>query len=391
MIIDFLHTDKPSLRACSLVCHSWAAAAQYHIIYSCRLTAEPKKGGYAVQLRPLLQPPFGGGIRELVLTPGPSRYSPISELTVEILLTALTSLTRLRSLKLSETGFVETGDIRRPTSASRFRLKKLTISWMYPTSPGTSHGFQDVLSLFDEIRELNLGSIHAKHLPASEADFEDSAVSETKVQNLVLTDVSPPLVATLSRLVCADHLRTVKACINAAHDVSQLGVLLHNVGAELEQFQLAIWNFWFSDIIGAFVLAHSRPKCEASPLTSPGAKPNLDWSALNLSSCTRLRSVVILYANSGVFYSWQTVLDILDIVPATIRELTIVVRESDCFNTLNWRQMEGRLSKFTELTRLSFRLCKGGDSFRSREVTADIMQDIYGALPAFKARNALFL
>ena len=84
-------------------------------------------------------------------------------------------------------------------------------------------------------------------------------------------------------------------------------------------------------------------------------------------------------------------LDILDIVPATIRELTIVVRESDCFNTLNWRQMEGRLSKFTELTRLSFRLCKGGDSFRSREGTANILQEIYRALPAFKARNALFL
>ena len=118
---------------------------------------------------------------------------------------------------------------------------------------------------------------------------------------------------------------------------------------------------------------------------------NLDWAALSLSACPKLHSVVVLYANSGIFYSWQTVLDILDIVPPTIRDLTIVVRESDCFNNLSWRHMDERLAKFTQLQQLRFRLCRGGDPFRSREVSADIMLDICSALPALKAKNVLAL
>lgn len=115
----------------------------------------------------------------------------------------------------------------------------------------------------------------------------------------------------------------------------------------------------------------------------------LDWAALNLDACPKLQSVVVLYANAGVFYSWQTVLDILTVVTPTITELTIVVRESDCFNTLNWSQMEQRLWKFTKLKKLSFRLCRGGDPFRSREVSDDIMEQICGALSNFKASNVL--
>lgn len=250
MIIDFCHGDKRTLRSCALVCRSWSAAAQYHILYSTRLTAEPKKGGYAVQLRPLLAPPNCTRIRELALTPGPSRYSPLSELKMDVLLSVLTSLQRLRSLCLSETGFVESSDAP-SLSSTRFRLDKLQISWMYSTSPGTSHGFQDVLSIFSDLRDLHLGPIHAKHLPVEPDNVENPLT--TKVDTMTLLEVSRPLVTTLSRLICPERLNTVKACITASGDVSQLGTLLHNIGSELVQFQLAIWNFWFSDIIGASI------------------------------------------------------------------------------------------------------------------------------------------
>ncbi|KAJ3557738.1 hypothetical protein NM688_g1305 [Phlebia brevispora] len=362
MIIDFLHEDKQSLKTCSLVCRSWTDAAQYHILYTFRLIAEPKKGGYTVQLRPLLEHPVGSHIRELILTPGPSRYSPLSEFTIDVLLIVLQSLPFLRSLSLSETGFVEAND--HSTHGSRsFRLKKLDISWMWPASPGTSHGFQDVLSTFDDVRELNLGPIHSKHLP-DQLNFTDFAPT-TRVRTLTLAEVSSPLVATLGSLIHPDSLKMVRACINTAAEVALLGALLRSVGSQLEQFQLAIWNFWFCDII--------------------------DWATLNLSVCPKLRSVMVLYANAGVFYSWDIILDILAVVPSTIASLTIVVREADCFNTLNWGQMERRLAKFTMLKKLSFRLCRGGDPFRSREVGRDIKERVSSALPFFKANNALCL
>ena len=115
----------------------------------------------------------------------------------------------------------------------------------------------------------------------------------------------------------------------------------------------------------------------------------LDWAALNLAACPKLQSFVVLYANAGVFYSWQTVLDILRVVPSTVSDLTIVVREADCFTTLNWNQMQRALAKFNQLEKLTFRLCRGGDPFRSREVGKEIMQDITTALPAIRARRIL--
>lgn len=248
MIIDFLHTDKRTLKACSLVCRSWTAAAQYHILYTFRLIAEPSKGGYAVQLRPYLEPPVCDRIRELVLTPGPSRYSPLSEFTMDVLLTVLKTLPCLRALTLSETGFVETND-HSTHNMNTFALKKLDISWMYPTSPGMTRGFQDVFSVFSDIQELNLGPIHPKHLPTNEFELVETTPT-TRIQNMTLAEVSAALVAMLSGLIQPASLKTLKACIMAAGDVALLGTLLHSVGSDLEQFQLAIWNFWFSDIIG---------------------------------------------------------------------------------------------------------------------------------------------
>ena len=74
----------------------------------------------------------------------------------------------------------------------------------------------------------------------------------------------------------------------------------------------------------------------------------------------------------------------MDVIPDTIHHLTIVVRELDCFNTLNWRQIQWKLKKFTELRELKFRLCKGGDPFRSKEVGESVMRDVYGALPGLR-------
>lgn len=98
---------------------------------------------------------------------------------------------------------------------------------------------------------------------------------------------------------------------------------------------------------------------------------------------------MVLYANAGVVYSWQTVFDILTAIPSSILDLTVVVREADCFNTLNWARMQRRLAKFTHLNRLCFRLCRGGDPFRSKEVGHDIMNRINSAFPVQKANNIL--
>lgn len=38
IIIDYLHDEKPSLHACSAVCHSWLPSARYHLFYAIDIT-----------------------------------------------------------------------------------------------------------------------------------------------------------------------------------------------------------------------------------------------------------------------------------------------------------------------------------------------------------------
>ena len=121
------------------------------------------------------------------------------------------------------------------------------------------------------------------------------------------------------------------------------------------------------------------------PLTLVAA----DWSALELEKCPSLRSVVILYANSGPFYSWDTVFQILRVVPASVSDVTLVVRETNCLQAVDWCKMRGELERFGKLEKLRFALCTG-DTFRSRALKPDVQKRVWSGLPELKARGILW-
>ena len=240
MIIDFLHDDKRSLKACSLVCTAWAREARYHLFYCHRVEARNEHGGYAEQLKKVFQEPLCSHLRELALSAGPIHtLSP--ELTEDIITSALTSLPRLRSLKLRQTGYVGAISPRSP-----FQLCTLSISWMYPSIPGTATSLLSLLSLFHRIRVLDLEVIHKKHLFSEETLEAEEARSlqPVRVHTLQLHDISASLLSTLQSSICPEHLQTVRASITAAEDIEHLGSFFGTVGTSLRRFQLSIWNFW---------------------------------------------------------------------------------------------------------------------------------------------------
>jgi hypothetical protein len=99
--------------------------------------------------------------------------------------------------------------------------------------------------------------------------------------------------------------------------------------------------------------------------------------------------VVILYANSGAWYSWETVYDILAIVPTVAQKVTIVVRDEHCLYSANWPRLYQRLAHVTQLQHVHVRLCQGGDLFQSREVPQKAMGRLPHALPLLNPRRLL--
>ncbi|KAI0094839.1 hypothetical protein BDY19DRAFT_914852 [Irpex rosettiformis] len=362
MIIDFLHDDRRTLKSCAEVAKSWVRVSYYHLFRKFRIEATPSfKAGYSAQLQAILRSSFYPYIHELTAVPIPTRSSLYPELTEEDVVAFFTSLPRLRSLRLDQTGF--TRHLSRPQPARRFSADRLSINWMYPSIPGSSSSTSDLLLLFYEIRELDLKVIHRKHLSDAISFEGREPPPPIMVDTLTLSDVSGPLLRLLRRLISGDRLHTMRVSIAATADVVELGELLSTVGSNIYEFQLAIWNFWSNDFA--------------------------DWDVLGLTNCPNLQSVVILYANSGPFYSWETVYGLLAAVPARVRQVTIVVRDEYCLNSANWARLRQTLEHLTNLQRIQFRLCRGGDLFKSREVPQKVLEGLCRALPSFKTRGLL--
>jgi hypothetical protein len=249
MIIDFLRDDRPTLKYCAQVSKQWIPASHQHLFREFRIEATPSyKAGYSAQLKEILRQSFYIYICELTVVALPTRSMLYPELFEEDVVAFFTLLPRLCSLKLDRTGFK--GPISSSRPKSRFCADKITVDWMYSTIPGSSASTGDLLSLFHEIRELDLKMIHHKYLPDAITIEEIEPPPTIKVDILTLSDVSIPLLRLLRRMISSSRLHTVRASVADAAEVVELGAFLSAVGSNLVEFQLSIWNFWSVDFTG---------------------------------------------------------------------------------------------------------------------------------------------
>ena len=94
VIIDHLHDDVPSLKACALVCHSWLPSSRYHLFY--KRTINDRRKAQDTPLFLSVNPALAAYIRHLDIKRGHSYFISFPEL--EALLRALPSI-RVLSLK----------------------------------------------------------------------------------------------------------------------------------------------------------------------------------------------------------------------------------------------------------------------------------------------------
>lgn len=79
----------------------------------------------------------------------------------------------------------------------------------------------------------------------------------------------------------------------------------------------------------------------------------------------------------------------MQVIPATVTEIALAVREPSCLNTVDWTKMQSQLKRFASLKKLRFKLCTG-DTFRSRNLKLDVQKRVWMGLPELKASGVLW-
>lgn len=151
-IVDHLHGDKPTLKACALVSKSWALSTYAHIFRSIHISDPNSLQGFAAVLQP--SPVFASFVRGLRYNEGVASGSLTSGATTDTqspLYDILDHLPNLRSLELWEVELSHHFDCS-SVPAYKYTLKTLSIhDCIVPSSD-----LECILRVFKEIGSLSI-------------------------------------------------------------------------------------------------------------------------------------------------------------------------------------------------------------------------------------------
>lgn len=328
-IIDHAHDDKPTLASCTLVCRSWLPSSSYHLLDRLHVNL----GKHATFVSTTMPPGHDLVLRDTGVTiesflatlratprlrnakslslmgPDPSprmRHAPQDATSQEVVLEldALQSL--LEILPSLSSLFIATESIRGPLSptspvqghARKFKLKTLGLS-----STGRVGDALALLDMFDEIGELHMRNFQFQ-------DFDRLAIPPTsaplKVKHLDLTEGSPSSV-TQSLLVFGASLdkstfESLSVCeLRDAEGFTALFMFLAAFGENIKSL----------DYRGS-LLGYPNAALMLQPL-------------VNLESIRLSTSLHIEVNRTVQLDLWNFCMDVLDQVPATIKNIHVYV------------------------------------------------------------------
>ncbi len=185
-VIDHLHGDRPTLKACALVSKSWTPSSYIHLFHFVHIAGADQLQCFVFFLR--LSPVFVSFVQTLRYNEGiifgPST-GPATSTQGSALHDVLRYLPNLRSLVLWEVDFARHLNCS-SIPARRFTLEALTIR----ESIVTSFDLERILRTFDEIGTLSLLRITPFSDPDTPHDeiptsrFESTPIELTKVHSI---------------------------------------------------------------------------------------------------------------------------------------------------------------------------------------------------------------
>ena len=256
IVVDHLHDDAPSLRACSLVSKDWTPAARFHLfraLYIRRVKSDDRITAFAN----FLSTPWGQSncayIRRLCLR-GPSEDKApmrIPDLDLETLGAIVHKLPNLEILELwalAWPGLSRHGPAPLiSTSVQSLILTKISM-WTF-TSVGT---ILDVLHLFPNLRKLKTNYVMwngSARFDIPDASNQRPLPCELKLEDITLraNSLTWRFIDVIDKMINFDYLTSLSIWHLEVGDIQALGWFLQRLGPRLRYFHLKLNETRFID------------------------------------------------------------------------------------------------------------------------------------------------
>lgn len=247
-ILHHLHDDKPSLKACSLVCPTWHALAP-HDLFSDTTIYYNSKPTKLVEFNDFIQstPTISSHIRTLRLAE--SRSAVASELNDKLLLSILSALPHLDSLYISWNSFYSLSWNPSPNTTQLPLLKKLYL-WDRVRDDGAREGYPSYplgfISWFPYIQTvvLDYPAIPNQVHHTSSGNLPDHTHIVPNVQDLHLQNpiVTPAyahrMYSSLQDGLSLHSLKSISIDLRSVADVEGLEDFLSSSNLEIERIEI---------------------------------------------------------------------------------------------------------------------------------------------------------
>ncbi|TCD66774.1 hypothetical protein EIP91_000965 [Steccherinum ochraceum] len=252
IILDYLHDDKPTLAACSLVSRDWRPSTRYHLFQALHIGGDAIVGGYDNFLRFLdASPSIRPYIRSLhVSGTWKSNIAKGERCLVGpyVLVSLLDTLTALTTLTLD--GVVWAGAARRnlqglwpvkwPPIPRKFDTLVLSRIESYDRGPSqyTKSVFQ-ILHTFGSLQKLAITDIHFDAMSWNNiARLETPTSLALRTFSMLGVSTSQAFINGLRRTQSVQSLTSLDLQCNSISDAHSFGTLIRDAGANLESLDV---------------------------------------------------------------------------------------------------------------------------------------------------------
>ncbi|TCD64220.1 hypothetical protein EIP91_004355 [Steccherinum ochraceum] len=372
MVLDHLHEDKRTLKACTLVSPSWLDTSRHHLFYDLTVPVSEDTKSFDAFTDFLINTPLiATYIRDLRLRHGSTSLEPFAFFTAvpksqtrigpDHLACILANLPRLQALLLDSVcigGSELHGRYQHyPTTTRSFRLDSLALTNVrIEQSDYVGKHLSDLFMLFSRVQELKLRNLSTSFFPFFPDPFRPFRVDGISLQphrlhvdslSLDLSITTREFVDIIHRSVDSQKLTSLSATCTQVDELPLVGQIIHDAASTLTHFEFNLRDSIIDDM-----------------------PTRADWRDLHLNACSALNSVVLHfmlegYPSSGSAHlsqsTWTHVLDLLSTIPSTTPLSSITFNivflgedEDEQLGGLDWEGMREQLTRFKGLKKVVF-------------------------------------
>ncbi|KAF8471540.1 hypothetical protein JB92DRAFT_1918918 [Gautieria morchelliformis] len=241
-VIDHLHNDPPSLRACCITCRAWAPSARFHIFHDIVLSDAERADALAEHLE--TSPHISPLVRSLTINgyPPDPMHTRLDYYLDAVIPTIAPKLTRLKTLRVEQVAFAT--QYPKVLSALIYNFSTLQELYIKGVSFNTFRDFAALIVAHPFLECLDLDFVWWYSVTTEshwENVFQEYPDLHSQLRSIKLSYISPSVMDWLSSYYHVLPVYTLtQSCYISIRETPQMVRLLQLIGSSLEHLTFSI-------------------------------------------------------------------------------------------------------------------------------------------------------